>query len=367
MPIRFIFVIVLLLFKVAAIAQGQFLVKQDLQSRWQVAVGDQYKAFDSEETPTTIYFNINPTVYGKDYLVLKATHPFSVLVNNALLVDQAQQLTLSIDSLTVLYPSTDFFVAIHSTNPIATRNLSTEIKSAVLISAAKPEESYIKADTRFRDFAITAMLVLIVFLISVIRLNPGLSADFFSARKIFSFRENEDDHHYYRVTSGTILFYVLTSILISLYIIVVAKFTTVNHVTASLEAASYGMIMFTWLKLSLYTLFFLFIKITVIYLISTLFGIRAVAGYHFFNFIRMLLVASGVLTAVLLVYYIPHGQRLGFYNFLYTLIPWILGAWILLGFFKLAARVHHSAFHLFSYICITELIPFLLILRVLNT
>lgn len=367
MPIRFIFVAVFLLFKVAAVGQGQFLVKQDLQSRWQIAVEDQYKAFDGEENPTTIYFNINLAVYGKDYLVLKATQPFSVLVNNTLLIEQVQDLSLSIDSLTVHYPSTDFFIAIHSTKPITPINLSTHIKSAVLISATRPEESYIKADTRFRDFAITAMLVLIVFLVSVIRLNPGLSSDFFSARKIFSFRENEDDHHYYRVTSGTILFYVLTSILISLYIIVVAKFTTVNFVTASLEGASYWMIMFTWLKLSLYTLFFLFIKITVIYLVSTLFGIRAIAGYHFFNFVRMLLVASGILTAVLVIYYIPHGQRLGFYNFLYTLIPWILGAWILLGFFKLAARVHHSAFHLFSYICITELIPFLLILKVLNT
>lgn len=351
----------------SAVGQEQFIIKEDLRSRWQAAEEDRYQKFDPRESSTTIYLGFNGALYSKDYLVLKATHPFSVLVNNMLLADRVSELNIPIDSLQDLYATKEFFMAVHSDKPIDAISLSTQIRSAVLIGAGKPDENYLRADNRFRDFAITAILLLVIFFVIIIRLNPGLSSDFFSLRKVFSFRENEDDHHYYRVTSATILFYVFTSVLASLYIVVVAKFVAIDGVTVSITGASYWMMMFTWLKVSLCILFFLFIKITIIYMISMLFGVRAIAGYHFFNFVRVLLITLGILTAVLAMYYIPHGQRTGFYNFLYTVIPWILGAWIVLGFLKLSSRIHRSAFHLFSYICITELIPFLLILQVLNT
>lgn len=366
MTIRLFFVITSMLITHTGVTQKQSIVKEDLNPRWQVAAGDQYQKFVDQQA-TTIYFSINPALYSNDNLVLEAEHPFSVLLNNTLLADRVQQLTISIDSLSTRYGTSGFFIAIHSTKPITTIGLSTKITSPVLFSVGKADENYLRADNRFRDFAITAILVLVIFLVSIIRLNPGLSVDFFSIQKIFSFRENEDDHYYYRVSSSTILFYVFTSLLIGLYIVMVTWFTDTHKSWSSTLNTSYWIMMFTWLKVSLYTLLFLFTKICIIYLVSTLFGIRAVAGYHFFNFVRVLLIAISVLTVVLVVYYIPHGQRVGFYNFLYAIIPWILGAWIVLGFFKLAARVHHSAFHLFSYICATELIPFLLILKVLNT
>lgn len=368
MTIRLILSILLLLTTTVSVAgQGQVIVKDDLSRRWQMAEADVYQKFDAAQNPTTVYFSFNPTRYSKDHLVLKASHPFSVLMNNMLLADGVRELIMSIDSLYTQYPTDNFFIAIHSDQPIAAIHLSTQIQTTVLLGAGTPEENYLKASNTFRDFSITAILILIIFFVSIIRLNPGLASDFFSMRKVFSLRENEMDHHYYRVTSGTILFYVFTSLLSGVYVLIVAKFITVNGVTTGINGASYWMIVFLWLKLSVYILFFLLMKITLIYVISTLFGIRAIAGYHFFNFVRLLLISIGILTVVLVLYYIPHGQQTGFYNFLHTIIPWILGAWIFLGFFKLASRIHHSAFHLFSYICITELIPFLLILKVLNT
>jgi hypothetical protein len=349
------------------VGQGQLIVKEQLQSRWQMAEGDTYQQFDAAKNPTTIYFNFKPAVYSKDYLVLKANQPFSVLLNNVLVADGVVALNMPIDSLAKAYATQEFFFAIHSKIPVTEINLSTHIHAAVLIGAGKPDENYLRSHTPFRDFSVTAVLLLVIFFVIIIRLNPGLSSDLFSIRKVFSFRENEDDHHYYRVTSATILFYVFTSALLSFYLLVIAKFVIVTSLTASLADASYWMMFFIWVRLSLYLVFLLFIKITLVYLISTLFGVRTIAGYHFFNFVRMLLITLCILTVVLVVYYIPHGQRTGFYQFLYTVIPWILGSWIVLGFFKLASRIHHSAFHLFSYICITELLPFLLILKVLNT
>lgn len=344
---------------------AQLIIKKDLQPEW-LMNDSTYRKFEESQPVKTIYLKLPIKQFRTDYFVINSSNSVSVLLNNRLILDRVHHAKLSVDSLANRYPAAVFFIAIHSDQFIKKSNLITHVAATVLHQTDTPEEFYVKTRTIFRDYVITAVLALIIFLVTIIRLNPGLSSDYFSIRKIFSRRESEDDHYYYRVTSATILFYVFTSLMLSLYVIIVARFTDATLSLEGLLLASYWVLIFTWLKISSYVLLFLFMKIVIIYLVSLLFGIREIAGYHFFNFVRILLVTIGLFTLLLLVYFILHGQGLNFYNFLYAAIPCVLGAWIVLGFFKLASRVSHSAFHLFSYICATELIPFFIIIEVLN-
>lgn len=345
---------------------AQWVIKKDLHENWLVSDSVAYRAYDDKGYYTTIYFTVPVKTFQGDYLMVRSAEPVSVFLNGSVLLDQIQHVNLSIDSLQKKYRTSQFFVALHSDNPVSPENLRTFVASAVQHQATSPSESYTKMATVFRDFSFTAVLIMTIFLVSVIRLNPGLSADYFSIRKLFSFRESEDDHYYYRVTSGTILFYVFTSLMTSLFLMIIIRFTGIRLGIEELVTASYGRLVFIWLTISLYVLLFLFAKIVVIYLTSVLFGIREVAGYHFFNFVRILLITVGILSLILLIYFVLHGHGWTFYNTLYASLPWILGAWIVLGFFKLASRVRHTPFHLFSYICATELIPFFVIIEVLN-
>lgn len=347
-------------------AAAQVVIKKDLQPEWLMSDGAAYRKFEETEPVKAVYIKLPVRQFNTDYFVIKSSGPVSVLLNNMLILDQVHNVKLSVDSLVNQYPAAEFFIAIYSGQSITKNNLVTHVAATVLYPTDTPEESYVKAGTIFKDYVITAVLTLIIFLVTIIRLNPGLSSDYFSIRKIFSRRESEDDHYYYRVTSATILFYVFTSLLVSLYLIIVVQYADAKLGLEGLLLASFWELIFTWLKVSIYVFLFLFVKIIIIYLVSLLFGIREIAGYHFFNFVRILLVIIGLFTMVLLIYFILHGQGLSFYNFLYAAIPWILGIWIVLGFFKLASRVRHSAFHLFSYICATELIPFFIIIEVLN-
>lgn len=345
---------------------AQWVIKKDLRDTWLMSDSTTFKHYQAEASPTTLYVSIPVKTFRTDYLIIKSSNPLSILLNGVVIQDQVKEVTFSVDSLAKRYPASEFFFSLHSDVPLTAGNTEMYLASHVNYQATAPEESYLKASTTFRDFSITATLILIIFLVSIIRLNPGLSADYFSVRKLFSNRESEDDHYYYRVTSATILFYVFTSLMIALFLMVIIRFTDVRLGIEGIATASYGSLMATWLTVTVYVLIFLFIKIVIIYLISVLFGIREVAGYHFFNFVRILLVTIGILSLVLLTYFVLHGQGQTFYNFLFATLPWILGMWIVLGFFKLASRVRHSAFHLFSYICATELIPFFIIIEVLN-
>jgi hypothetical protein len=112
-------------------------------------------------------------------------------------------------------------------------------------------------------------------------------------------------------------------------------------------------------------LLFIFLKTVVVYISSSLFDIRESAGYHYFNFIRLLLVVATTLTLILAGYYILNGVEKGVYSFLFETLGWVIGIWTIILFFKLSYRVRFSPIHLFSYICATEILPFLIIVKIL--
>jgi len=108
-----------------------------------------------------------------------------------------------------------------------------------------------------------------------------------------------------------------------------------------------------------------FIKIALVYGLSFVFGMPEIGGIHFFNWVRLLLGVFGILTVVLFLYFISHGQQQLFYIIILRMISWVLAGWMVLIIFKLYRQAGHSMFHLFSYICATELIPFLITIKVL--
>jgi hypothetical protein len=219
----------------------------------------------------------------------------------------------------------------------------------------------------FRDFAIVGMLVLMVMLIVIIQLNPKLASDYFSVTKIFSVREGEDTQAYSRITSSiNILFYVYSSLMLSYYLMIIFHFLPSQYQAAlSFQSSTFWEALMNWLELSLIVLGLFFMKIILVYVLSFLFGFKELGGIHFFNWVRLLLGVFGVLSIVLFLYFITHGQREGFYAFFLGAMSWVLAGWIVLIVFKLQRQMDHSLFHLFSYICATELIPFLITLKVL--
>ena len=362
---------VLLTFILFAIGRGaecqeQFVVKKDVQPDWLVFTEGSYASFnDRGESIHTIYFWLRPNGYKGDYLILKSSGTFSVLLNERLILDQRKASAISIDSLSKIYRNTSFFFTIYQQEGISRESLVTHICAKALLEKDDAEEMVsLRKETYFRDFAITAALILLTFLISVFRLNPRLSSDYFSAPKIFSLRDNEEDQFYYRLTSANILFYVFTSMVIAFYLVILGQFVDVE--LSAIKLNGYLGNLLLWLKISLIIFVFLFIKMFIVYMIASLFGVRDIAGFHFFNFIRLLLVFMCVLTIVLTAYFVLHGQQKSFYGFLYGLVSWILGGWVILLFLKLTNRVTYSVFHLFSYICATEIIPFLIIVKILN-
>ncbi|HEY3405067.1 MAG TPA: DUF4271 domain-containing protein [Ohtaekwangia sp.] len=342
----------------------EWFTRKDLRSDWKVYEGNTYKPFhmDQEEVGS-VYFEVSVDKYSKDYLHISSSKTFSLFANGQL-ITRDQNISLKIDSLARMLSAYSISIAVHQPD-LNANTLVTQIQSPVSLQNQNNALTY--RVTHFRDFAILAMVLLFALLIIIIRLNPKLASDYFSIGKIFSMREGDDSQMYSRITSSTnILFYIFCSLLIGYCLIVIFHFVSDRFpVAIEFQSTSFPSAMLLWIKLSFITLAVFFFKISLVYGLTKIFHTPEVAGVHFFNWVRLLLLIFGSMTLILSVYFILYGQNENFFSAFLNFLPWILGGWMILILIKLSNKLGHSLFHLFSYICATEIIPFLITLKVL--
>lgn len=335
--------------------------KKELKGEWKTFNGEGYVPYDGSSS-SAIYFEINTDQFFKDKLVVESRRPFSVFLDQQLIAQQTR-VSWSLDSLSKATGKSILSFAIHQ-SPISP-DLTTSLQSTT--GGAEDNSLMPRPSFSFRDFAITGILALLVLMILIIRLNPKLASDYFSVTKIFSLRDSDEGQVYSRITSSTnMLFYVFCSLILGFYLVIIFHFVPQRFPLASVfYSDEFWGALYQWLQLSAIILGVFFLKIALIYALTFLFGTPEVVGFHFFNWVRVLLVTFSLLTGILALYFIVHGQRATFFSFLFFLIPWISGGFIVLILMKLSVRARQSLFHIFSYICATELIPFLITLKVL--
>ncbi|MEX2234264.1 MAG: DUF4271 domain-containing protein, partial [Cyclobacteriaceae bacterium] len=219
----------------------------------------------------------------------------------------------------------------------------------------------------FRDFVVVSGLVIILLFLFALRLKTKLDADYFSISRILSSREADDSQTSARLTSSSnVQFYVLCSLMIGFYLIIILQNLPPQYaLPIRFQSSGFWMMWWQWLKLSTIIFYALLLKIFIIFLLARLFGMRGMARFHFFNWIRLLLVVLGAATILLFIYFISRGDSQNFFVVFLSLVVVALVAWIAVAFYKLSGRSGHSMFHLFSYLCATEIIPLLITVKVL--
>ncbi|MBL0742144.1 DUF4271 domain-containing protein [Chryseolinea lacunae] len=361
--IHFLLIVLLCGVGIPRVLGQDYTVLKDLHAEWQVNQGDAFEPFNKKSDVSTVYFWIEAAKFPGVVLHVNSTEPFSLFVNGQLAAQHSTGLYLKIDSLRKIFRTPVLQVGVHQAK-IKEGGLQTTLET--VSPASSTDVSPLKFSS-FRDFAIVGMLILLTMLVIIIKLNPKLTSDYFSITKIFSMREGEESQVYSRITSSiNILFYAYSSLMLGYYLVIIFHFLPAHYSAAlAFQADTFWEAMRQWLELSFIVLTLFFMKIVLVYGLSFVFGMREIAGIHFFNWVRLLLGVFGILTIILFLYFVTHGQREGFYVFLLSVMSWLLAGWTLLIILKLQRHMGHSMFHLFSYICATELIPFLITIKVL--
>lgn len=341
-------------------------IEENLQFSWKRFEDNQYVALrgDDFDTGNTIYFNLHTSRYAGGTLVLKSARPFFIFLNGKVCGEYNGSASLNIDSLATLYYSPVILVAVHQKN-INRRDLKTLIMSNRKKSVARA--SLARPATYFKDFVIIAGLTITILFLVITRLNPKLATDYFSVIRIFSLREAEDAQSNARLTSSTnVQFYISCSLLLGFYLLIIFYHLPDEYaLPLYFQGHSFAAVVWQWVKLSAIIFGVFLLKILFIFSLTRLFGMRGMARIHFFNWMRLLLIIFGSASLVIFVYYISRGQSPDFFVGFLLLLVASLTAWIVVVFLKLNGKSEHTMFHLFSYICATEIIPLLVTIKVL--
>ncbi len=335
-------------------AQSTEIIK-DLRDTWQVSSGDRLVDYQGEPVQT-IHFFVTDQCKGGTILI-KAPGEFALFVNGQLLVQTRLQFNLNVDSLLSIKGD----MAILSV--YQKRNVKT-LKTELIHRRNAEITSVTRASTHFNDFVILSSLLLFGFFIILFRFNTKLTFDYLNLIKVFSVQEREDGIFTGRIGSSVnLLFFVFISSFWGLLLLVVFNNgpLILQKVSIHSTAGAFGW----WLLVSVFVLVFLFLKLILLWIMSAIFGLEGLVRFQFFNFIRSLYIAAVFVGIALLVYFILQLEKPDFF---YNLIATACGFMILSALFfylKLMNRTSSSVFHLFSYLCGSEIIAMMILTKVL--
>lgn len=368
MSLRLSFLFLLLLFSAQVFAQDGITIVKDLRSEWMHYEEDEYAPLEKFPIAgvSTVYLRLDPAAFRGMFLRLESSERYYVFINGKVRNDYQGRALLSMDSLLQSLAARPALIAIHQ-REINNRDLKTEIVSRQRPTGAAALEAVTRPYSHFRDFAVMAGLLVVILFVLALRLNPKLATDYLSVTRMFSVRDVDDSQAAARLTGGSnIQFYILCSMMLGYYLIIVLYNLPDRYaLPGRFHATGFWMMWVQWLKLSALVFTVLLMKISIIFLVTRLFGMHGMTRFHFFNWIRLLLVVFGVATVLLFMYFIARGDNEKFYVMFLSLVAVTLVVWIVVAFFKLGAKSGHSMFHLFSYLCATEIIPLLITVKVL--
>lgn len=342
-------------------------VAKDLQGEWMVYEDGGYRPFENGKDSgiDAIYFWLDVNKYRGQYLQVEGRYEKALFVNGKLKKSGAtERMLFSVDSLGSDFFTSSLLVGIY-TSHIHAENLNTAIMSPQ--RSVSVANAYVaRPETFFRDFVFTGIFFLLTLLMVVVQLTK-IPLSFFYGMRLFSIHESEEAQLYTRIGSTTnVLFYVFCSLVLGFYLSIAFHFLSDRFLIAlQFYSTSYLEAMLKWGKLSMFLLVAIFIKIGLVLTFSRMFGMTEFFGFHVVNWIRLLLVVFGMLTLVLFVYFISRGIAESVYAAFFWSLAVVLTAWLIILFTRVARRSGFSLFHIFSYLCATELIPLLISVKLL--
>ena len=219
----------------------------------------------------------------------------------------------------------------------------------------------------FYNFFILAALGVLAALALLRNSFPRVFASYYSLSDTLSTRHPINDAFSYKLGGTGQLGFIIAYCLIFSFLLISLFHVVGQEATLGwmLDNGSAGAYVWSWLKLALLLFILQLVKYGLLQIASGLFGID-VAANHFFDYLRFSQLVITFLLAVVLVLYLGMpGWTASGGQILLNLILLLALLRITYLFYKLTAAGERRKTYLFSYLCVTEILPLLVGLKLL--
>jgi len=355
-------------------------MKQDLQEQWFV-----FSAREQSYVPLTsrnissaksASFFLNTVSNKNRWLNLCVDQGTSVHIDGGLAdyFGRTSCKQYSIDSLSKVYNRDSLFVTVY--NPKFNFNhyqfyftlvYNESLEAPPQEVQSRSYEIFPRSTAPIRNFFV-AGIVIVLLSLSTLKLKfPKLFSEYYSVARIFNWRIREGES----VNKGIFkrknsIFLMVHSTLVSYIFILLANFSPILQTfDITVDYGSFGMLLLYWLGLSLGVFISLFLKYSLIMVISILFKLSFIKDIHFVDFVRMAMIFYAILFASVIIAGLGlESWEGGHWVIMSNAVAVFLVVRFILILFKLLNSLSFRKLHLFSYLCTTEIIPLIISLKI---
>lgn len=349
-------VFVFLVVVVFAHAQTQEL---DLRTLWQVHQSGQYIPYTNQRTQS-VHLELNSNVHH-GVLHITDRKEFSVFVDGVLAWRSADTIKINTDSLLRVKGGAARLSIFQQPFVLS---LQTRL---VFPNQQAPDLNVLRASDHFSNFIILVTLLLLFFFVALFRANPQLTFDYVNVIKLISLQERDEATVTGRIgASLNLLYFAFVSFLFALLLLVlfhysIDRFAISTYFVTQSTAGAFAI----WLLLSVIVFVVLMFKLLLIFIFSQLFGLRDTVRFQFFHFVRLLFITGVGLGFILMLFFILNTNNTSAYASLLIAASVLIILSVGFLFLKLLGRTGLPVFHLFSYLCASEIIPLIIVGKVL--
>ncbi|GAB2477868.1 DUF4271 domain-containing protein [Algoriphagus taiwanensis] len=234
-----------------------------------------------------------------------------------------------------------------------------EVDGDEISSAPIPRASY---GAEIRDFFFVSLLI-ILFLVALYRLAyPYLLSALLQPVSVLSAEDFSDSGSLQKFFSFDILSYLfIVSLMVAQLLLMIGVVFRPQQLMAQV-GMEYSSLILIWIGLSFLVFLSIVIKFVGIRLISYFFDLTKVDFAHFFYLLRLIVLGVALIAAGMAFFVVNDFGRMGqMLPYFIKGIFWVYLAAILALFLIMMNRLSFKKYHLFTYLCIAELVPFLIL------
>lgn len=313
----------------------------------------------------TIHFSFDPEIFENTYLAIDYPFPYSIFINESLFKTAQKRILIDVEKQISSQEKIDIIVYSEQMNPylLKTKGLQVINKSSEPILQdvviVNPRER-----SAFDDFYLFSLITLFILFTIILVYYPRAFAEYFRIERALSSRELDENLLKTRPFTGiNVSVYFFICFLLAQLIMSAVYLSSIFPERELFYADSLIQYLLNWVLLSVFLLIGLGLKYLLLSFFVNLFQLSGFLSSHFYNFLRLSLILTITLSLLLaVVYFGVYQYQEEVYDTFYQVI--LMGSIpiSLVIYIKLMSAAAYKNLHLFSYICATELIPFVIIL-----
>lgn len=375
---RIVLIFVFLFYCLSEISAQQdkrHITVENLRSEWLVLSNErnQLTPYIKEiHSPTSIHVLLNLNKYSEYHLVIEVPEKASLFIENQIVAYQKSLdvLHLSIDSLKAIYEKDQIVVSVFSK-----KNLSEKLKIIIKDFDPYRGESFrnvdLSSDLRsqysFGDFGILSILIIMIFGISLQASQGYIFNEYFNLKKVISLKpKSEILYSVSLFSTQNLLFMMFYGVTMGFSITNLIARVAPNALIQYGYMTTFKVFLLAFVLSLIFTLFMI-LKYLQLKLITDVFMFRKATPIHFYEYLRFTMIISFTFFLLALVNNFSQGMVLNRHLMITTyLFVFLLIVRSILIFFKLNKLQTFRKLHLFSYLCSTEIIPLIILLKIFS-